>query len=598
MKNSTFTKLFYWAMILGSFAFLSACNDDEEISQDEALSDLEISLEVSEGTIKAGDNVTYAIEGLDPEGISYAWAFAGGEPATSTDPEPVVTYSEAGTYGASLVVTRSADEKTFEASLENAVTVEALAAGDVLASFTSDVKVVEENGVVTYTSSSTDGATLAWTFEGGTPGTSTAAEVKVTYETAGNWDVTLVATKDGVSDTKESADYVTVNAVVVETVTADFSASSTTIQKGTSVTFTNKSTDGATLEWAFEGGDPETSTEAEVEVTYETAGTWDVTLIATKDGTSTTKKMEDFITVLPPAEFQTGFISVTGKVISLKFDQPLNDPSGEQANMLVSVGGGPVGISSLALATGDNTTVEVTLDNVVAVSQEISIDFDPNSITTTNGGGVTPMDDEIIPNTYFDGGILTAGGASGNFDTGIEGWRTDVIKHDPDNDPDNDQARGVTVSHDPTGGRNGTGALKVVMNENTDLTGTNKNNFFILTNNIITLEAGKTYEVDMWYKIVGKPGFAEATIRLKNANGANPEPEQKVFISGDGGATGFWRQKNTINNFVKTGSGSLPVAATVNDGTVTIQLIGKASANDGGESVTVYFDDIKITEIP
>ena len=63
---------------------------------------------------------------------------------------------------------------------------------------------------------------------------------------------------------------------------ADFTSSVTTVNAGESVTFTDTSTESPeSWSWSFPGGDPLNSTEQNPVVTYRTAGTYDVTLIAT-----------------------------------------------------------------------------------------------------------------------------------------------------------------------------------------------------------------------------------------------------------------------------------------------------------------------------
>src|SRR5206468_13060862 len=62
-------------------------------------------------TINPGGSVSFAGSGSDPDGsiASYAWTFAGGNPATGNQATPGnVTYSTPGTYPASLTVTDNA----------------------------------------------------------------------------------------------------------------------------------------------------------------------------------------------------------------------------------------------------------------------------------------------------------------------------------------------------------------------------------------------------------------------------------------------------------------------------------------------------------
>jgi PKD repeat protein len=79
---------------------------------------------------------------------------------------------------------------------------------------------------------------------------------------------------------------------------ADFMASTTHIQPGESVTFTDLSTGNPTSrEWTFEGGDPATSNEPSLVVVYNEEGTYDVTLTVEKDTIQDTKSVADYITV-------------------------------------------------------------------------------------------------------------------------------------------------------------------------------------------------------------------------------------------------------------------------------------------------------------
>lgn len=82
---------------------------------------------------------------------------------------------------------------------------------------------------------------------------------------------------------------------------ADFAASSTTVCKGESVTFTDLSSNGPdTWSWSFPGGTPSSSTDQNPVVTYSTPGIYDVTLTASNVNGS------DAIT-------KTGYITVNGK---------------------------------------------------------------------------------------------------------------------------------------------------------------------------------------------------------------------------------------------------------------------------------------------
>jgi lysyl endopeptidase len=79
---------------------------------------------------------------------------------------------------------------------------------------------------------------------------------------------------------------------------ADFSASPTTVEVGSSVQFTDLSTNTPTSwSWTFEGGTPSTSTAQNPTVTYNTIGTYNVSLTASNAAGSDTETKTDYITV-------------------------------------------------------------------------------------------------------------------------------------------------------------------------------------------------------------------------------------------------------------------------------------------------------------
>lgn len=79
---------------------------------------------------------------------------------------------------------------------------------------------------------------------------------------------------------------------------ADFTASTTSICKGQTVTFTDTSTNQPFVwSWTFTGGTPSTSTDQNPIVTYNTAGIFEVVLVATNYNGNGTKTKTAFITV-------------------------------------------------------------------------------------------------------------------------------------------------------------------------------------------------------------------------------------------------------------------------------------------------------------
>ena len=166
-----------------------------------------------------------------------------------------------------------------------------------VAEFTADQTTVVASSSVQFTDQSTNGPTSwSWTFAGGTPSTSTAQNPSVVYNTPGVYDVSLVATNSNGNDTETKVGYITVQ--TLQPPVAEFSASATTVNKGGSVTFSDLSTNNPTSwSWTFNGGTPSTSTAQNPSVTYNTAGVYTVSLVATNASGSDTETKTDYITV-------------------------------------------------------------------------------------------------------------------------------------------------------------------------------------------------------------------------------------------------------------------------------------------------------------
>lgn len=91
-----------------------------------------------------------------------------------------------------------------------------------VAAFSSNVTSVCAGNSVNYTDQSTNMPTSwAWTFQGGTPATSTLQNPVITYSAAGTYSVSLLATNTGGNNTKTINGYITVN--VNPTATTTFS---------------------------------------------------------------------------------------------------------------------------------------------------------------------------------------------------------------------------------------------------------------------------------------------------------------------------------------------------------------------------------------
>jgi PKD repeat protein len=83
---------------------------------------------------------------------------------------------------------------------------------------------------------------------------------------------------------------------------AEFTASSTSIVKGNAVTFSDQSTgEPTTWSWTFTGGTPASSASQNPAVTYNSAGTYNVSLTVSNGAGSDTKTKTGYIIVTNPA---------------------------------------------------------------------------------------------------------------------------------------------------------------------------------------------------------------------------------------------------------------------------------------------------------
>ncbi|MEP0987846.1 PKD domain-containing protein [Ekhidna sp.] len=163
------------------------------------------------------------------------------------------------------------------------------------AAFAASATSSEIGQSITYTDQSTGNpVSWNWTFEGGDPATSTEQNPTVTYPSVGTFDVSLTVSNQTTKDDLTKADYVT----IIQTITADFSFSATTVLEGESIQYNDESTgDPTEWNWAFEGGDPATSTEQNPEVTYNKAGVYSVTLTSSNSSDDQTIVEERLISV-------------------------------------------------------------------------------------------------------------------------------------------------------------------------------------------------------------------------------------------------------------------------------------------------------------
>ncbi len=193
---------------------------------------------------------------------SWSWTMTGGSPASSASQSPSVTYSTAGTYTVTLVASNSSGASS---PVSHTITVNA---NPVVPTITPSMN--------TLSSSSTTGN--QWYLNG----TAINGATNQTYTATSGGSYTVVVTNSfGCSNTSAATNITTSNPPV-----ANFTAS-TTDCAGQAIPLTDNSSNTPTSwSWTMTGGSPASSSTQSPSVTYSTAGTYTVTLVATNSSGS------------------------------------------------------------------------------------------------------------------------------------------------------------------------------------------------------------------------------------------------------------------------------------------------------------------------
>lgn len=245
-------------------------------------------------TLPFADFASDQVEGCDPfeveffnfsssNATSFAWSFPGGSPPTSTAFEPNVVYETPGTYNVTLTAFNSAGNDIYTAI--NYITVNPLPS----AVFTHSGTGLQ----ITFNSAGSVGNIYNWNFGDGQ--TSTQQNPVHTYTTGGTYNVTLTISNEcGSTNTQQSI-------IVTGAPSAEFIAD---VEDGCPVLvvhFTNTSAGNPTsFNWTFQGGSPSTSTQPNPTVTYNSPGTFDVSLTVTNANGNNSVTYDNFIEVATP----------------------------------------------------------------------------------------------------------------------------------------------------------------------------------------------------------------------------------------------------------------------------------------------------------
>lgn len=229
-------------------------------------------------------------------GNKYKWTFEGGTPATSDKRDPgEVVFNEAGSWNVKLETSNadSRDEKSVVVALDSSVTVDFLP--EILVNDYAPVQVKMNNKTV--------GASgWRWTFDGGSPATSSAQDPGIISFTApGEHEITLTV-NNGRKDFTLSKKII-VKQALAPAFSIEPSFDDEDYQAPLTATLTNTSIGGITWKWTTTGGIINDDTAHSPQIHFTSPGTYTVTLTA--DNKKGTKSVSHIITVLANTNLRT-----------------------------------------------------------------------------------------------------------------------------------------------------------------------------------------------------------------------------------------------------------------------------------------------------
>ena len=354
------------------------------------------------------------------EGLTYAWTFEGGNPASSDAPNPTVSYATAGTYDVQLIVSNAAGADTVAQSGVVIVSPNPQAA------FTANGNLGD--AVVQFGNTSTDASSYQWFF--GDDSESTEENPSHTYEADGTYTVTLVANNACGSDTT------TQEVTILLPPNATFTQNLSNGCEGLSVDFTAAPQgEGLTYAWTFEGGNPASSDAPNPTVSYATAGTYDVQLIVSNAAGADTIAQNDVVNILGGAAanfsaavngFNVNFEnnSIGGSTYFWDFGDENTSDAFEPSHVYEENGVFLVTLIAVNACGNDTISIEIIIDSALPVAafsfenskgcaplvvQFSSESVNADSVHWTFPGGTPSSSDELNPTiTYTTPGIYNA----------------------------------------------------------------------------------------------------------------------------------------------------------------------------------------------
>jgi len=248
------------------------------------------------GTPLSGDSPLNVAFTDASSGNVTGWSWNFGDGGSSTTQNPSHTYNTAGTYTVTLTASNACANDV--ATKTGYITVTDPPCNLPVADFSGTPLSGDAPLNVSFTDNTTNTPT-SWSWDFGDGGSSTTQNPSHTYNTAGTYTVALTATNACGNDVATKVDYITVTDPPCNLPVADFSGTPLSGDTPLNVSFTDNTTNTPTS-WSWDFGDGGSSTVQNPSHTYNSTGTYTVSLTATNSCGSDGETKLDYITVTDP----------------------------------------------------------------------------------------------------------------------------------------------------------------------------------------------------------------------------------------------------------------------------------------------------------
>lgn len=365
------------------------------------------------------------------------------------------------------------------------------------------------------------------------------------------------------------------------------------IYEGGSITFVDSSTGDVNRRlWLLPGGNPEKAGDIsqvedakvqEITVQYPTIGVFDVMLVSWREDPFAKKDtvfLEDYVNVLkneePPLVSSIAEVD-NDSTLQITYNLPMKISGDVIPNFTLTVDGNPVAINSITVNPTNNQVIDIVPSIDIFHRASATLSYDGNGGLTRVNDVPAPAFSDAVVDLDLPDNVLAMAGIDVDFETNTNATGWDLLNFTPANANPLTNNSGVSAEY-TNQGYNSTGSMVFHLNANEDLGTDEKNNLRFSSDYInfpVTLEAGKQYRLEFYYKVEGE-GAQEMTWRYHSNTGWPP-------AHGGGwtsGATTEWK--------LRTITWNAPIDADVLDGRMSIQLISKTN----NKKADIYIDDL------